>query len=319
MKHRLILALKTSISFAITNRMPILILFCLVLAVFFSRAGTKEWAPSFPLSFGQGSQWTGKAEIAEYEGDITRYGQKRHANLILVSVLEPFDLKETVKSETGIGAVTAFKQNQVLTYQTGVYPYRQMNSLFWNPGSGALWKAVMTTQEWCGQTFKEVRPMPGGVRMTFHSYWQGEASGDMRIKANEFQGPPILYDELPMLVRSPAFAVYRRVQVFPLLMSSQVFRPDWDIYGERRKPEFERARVLPDTISVAGLAEGRKLLRIVVEVQRDGRTLRDVFYVDSDSPSRTLLRWERHDGSTLTLKRVTFSDYWRRNHNGDTL
>ncbi len=271
----------------------------------------------FLLPFLERSEWKGKAEIARYSGTIIRYGQFRPASLVLITVWEPFHPTELVKSDSGKGAVGALKQNQVLSYQTGVYPYRQMNSLFWRPESGTLLKATMSTQEWCGHTFKDLRREGGHFRLSYNSYWEGEAAGELRIAIPG--GVTLLYDELPLALRSDTLRKDGSIHVFPLLMSSQVKRPDWDIFGESRTPDFEPGKLTTDHTTLLIKGKSHNVFMTGVEFERGKNRLRDTYFFDADSPNRTLLRWERHDGSVLTLDKVTFAAYWQMNKNGDTL
>lgn len=292
--------------------------FVVITTIVFTSCGPKAQDETrFQLPFLDRPEWKGKAEIARYSGTIIRYGQFRPASLVLITVWEPFHPKELVKSDTGKDAIGALKQNQVWSYQTGVYPYRQMNSLFWRPENGELLKATMSTQEWCGHTFKDLRREGGHLRLSYNSYWEGEAVGELRIAIPG--GPTLLYDELPLALRSDVVRRNGNVHVFPLLMSSQVKRPDWDIFGEPRTPAFEPGSIVTEQVKkqIGGIEHN--VFRTTVEVQRGTNKLRDIYFIDADSPNRTLLRWERYDGSVLTLEKVTFAPYWQMHKNGDTL
>jgi len=270
------------------------------------------------LSFVTGENWRGKAEIAKYEGNITRYGQKRPANLILVTVIEPFNLSQMVKSDTGRDAVDVLKQNQLLSYTTGVYRYSQMNSVFWKVRTGAFLKAVMTSQEWCGQTFKEMRRNGPVLNFRYNSYWEGEAVGESKYE--ERMGESfVLYDELPLVVRSDDFEKLPGLRVFPLLMSSQVNRPDWDIYSAQRRPAFTPAVVSVSSEKIQSLKGEVAARKISVSWEEGGARKMEDFYIDARSADRTLLAWRRYDGSLFQLKSLHYVPYWKMNHNGDTL
>ncbi len=274
------------------------------------------------FSFLGGPEWRGQAEIAEYEGQVMRYRESRPARLTLITVTEPFDPKTLVKPEQPLPrAVTVLKQNQVLSYQTGVYPYHQMNSLFWRARDGEVLKATMTSQEWCGQTLKDLRREGHHLRLTWNSYWEGEATGSAVIEVPRHTRPAmaVLYDELPLLVRTPEFRNFRKLHLFPLLMSSQVYRPDWDIGGPARTPRFLDAVLEPDTEKLR--LGGREVvaLRLSVRWSQNGRELQETFWVDEADPNRTLLRWRRYDGGEFTLTKKTFAAYWKMNRVGDRL
>ena len=286
-----------------------------------------EAKPRHRLSFPwlQQKEWIGLAEVAHYAGVVMRYRQRRPADLFLITVTEPFNLQQGVKSEmVGEGAITALKQNQVLHFQTGVYPYRQMNSIFWRVGDGTLIKASMTSQEWCGHTFKEIRTLPKHVQLSYNSYWEGEGVGYYRIPLPRHKAGKVafLYDELPLILRSPSFSGYKSFSLFPLLMSSQVLRPDLDVGKPARRPRFVPSQVefsydsfqLPTV-----LKKFAKVLKVKIRFRDSVNKNQDVFYILTSHPSRILLGWDRHDGGSFRLKGLYYTDYWNQNANGDTL
>ncbi|MCB1324758.1 MAG: hypothetical protein H7A21_11220 [Spirochaetales bacterium] len=266
-------------------------------------------------------EWRGKAEVAVYHGRVQRYFEDRAAELVLISVTEPFNMEELVKNEAGAGTLV-LKQNQVLSFQTGVYPYRQMNSLFWRAESGDFLKATMTSQEWCGQTFKEARPVADHLRLTYNSYWEGEANGSQRASLPQLRSGQLalLFDELPMAVRTAALARTDSIYIYPPLMSSQVYRPDFEVGRIARRPVFNRATVRHETMALTvGARNYRHVRATTVEWSDSGGTYRDTFYVDEDDEDHRLLRWDRHDGGQFLLSELYYSDYWNQNQTGARL
>lgn len=279
-------------------------------------------SPRFHFPWLAEAQWRSAAEIASYRGEVTRYGAARPAQLDLITVSEPFNLKQLVKAEKpDASSVTALKQNQVLSYQTGVYPYRQMNGLFWRTGDGSLLKATMTSQEWCGQTMKELRKEGDHLRFSYSSYWEDEATGTAVVRVPEMEAGEraVLYDELPLLVRTTEFRHYRKLYVFPLLMSSQVRRPDWDIGAPARTPRYLPAVSQPQAESLTIAGKTYEALRIEISWTEAGAKRVETFWVDTKSPHRTLLRWKRYDDSVFTLESQSFAPYWQLNRPGDRL
>lgn len=290
--------------------------FISVIVFFGACRGPDQDARRFRFPFLADSRYRGQAEIAVYQGQIRRYGQMRDAELTIITVTEPVNPVQRVKSEGGGPAIGGLKQNQLLTFQTGVYPYRYMNTLLWNESSGQLLKASMTSQEWCGQTAKTFTSAGLVGRLNYSSYWEGEGQGSLAVVIPPDHGiaRSVLYDELPLLVRSDEAEHFLELQVFPLLMSSQVFKPDWDIYGSKRTPAFEPASWAVESARGPG---NRDAWKITVK-HGAGLQSTDEFLVEK-SANRTLLSWKRSDGGELVLKRHTFSDYWNRNRPGDTL
>lgn len=271
--------------------------------------------------FLEAREFRGKAEVALYQGTVVRYGENRQADLALITVLEPYIKKQMVKSETETDYY-AIKQNQALKYTTGVYPYSQMNSLFWERDSGSFLKATMTTQEWCGQSYKELRSSGQTMQFFYSSYWENESRGYETRKSPA--GDAVLYDELPLLVRRNQIS-NGTLMIFPMLMSSQVRRPDWDIGQPARDPEYRPAtlEVTQDTLDFQGQQRRVRVVRILQEgFSTDSGAVsskEDVFYVDLESPLRPLLRWERNDGGVFELQSLNYTDYWNQNNPQDRL
>ncbi|MBU45181.1 MAG: hypothetical protein CMN76_18360 [Spirochaetaceae bacterium] len=280
--------------------------------------------PAHRWSFLQSSHFKGKAEMARYTGTVLRYGKPREAELMLITVLEPFRREQLVKSESDTDYYV-IKQNQVMTYQTGVYPYRQMNSVFWELESGRFRKATMSTQEWCGQTYKELRVKGKTMQFFYSSYWENESRGYETIRRPGPSFSAFLYDELPLLIRKDDLSNADSARMFPMLMSSRVKQPDWDIGNPLRRPEYRPAQMTVEKGKLTWKGEERAV-RIVTVLQAPVETKKatipekkDVFYVDLDSELRPLLRWERNDGGVLELQSLDYTDYWNQNDPGDRL
>ena len=106
------------------------------------------------------SYWNdGKAEFNIYDGQIVRYGQARQTEILHILVRESFDLKQYVKPDDWQrpGTIQVLKMNQVLNIPTGLYVYQQMHSNFWRADNGRLAKFSLTSNDSCGNTYKEAR------------------------------------------------------------------------------------------------------------------------------------------------------------------
>jgi len=288
---------------------------------FLTECGSPAPEARFHFPFLSSDGYSGKAEIAVYEGTVKRYGFTRPAELTLITVTEPINPRQRVKSDRGgADSIPVVKQNQVLTFSTGVYTYHYINSLFWTVGGGNLMRATMSSQEWCGTTYKTFLPRGGIHRMIFHSYWENEADGEIVVipPALDAAERAILYDEMTLVARTPEAEHFRRVVVFPLLMSSQVYKPDWDIYGKRRTPRYSPGSVTPESTNFTVDGVTYQALKITLRSGENGELV-DEYMVDRLSPNRTLLAWNRHDGGRFVLKKLTFTDYWNLNKPGDKL
>ncbi|HEY3129825.1 MAG TPA: hypothetical protein VGL91_10225, partial [Acidobacteriota bacterium] len=143
------------------------------------------------------SYWThGEGELSRYTGTVIRYDQPRSADLVLVVVTEKMLRDQLVKADdwNDRRGMLVFHFNQILSFTTGVYSYRQMGSFF---RAAADWRPIKMTlgsQEWCGNTFKEAITFGNKNFFRFHSYWQDEGDGEVQLK---WKGDFDYYDNLP--------------------------------------------------------------------------------------------------------------------------
>jgi len=264
--------------------------FCLSAA--FSGA-LAQFTPAFVQN---GSYWNdGKAEFDIYDAQIVRYGQPRQTEVLHILVREPFDLRQLVKSDDWQrrGVIPVLKMNQILHIPTGLYVYQQMHSNFWRADNARLAKFSLTSNDSCGNTFKEGKR--GGEVFTWqwHTYWDGMADGSERVTL-----PPngFFYDELPLRVRTIDFSKPNGdfdIKLAPTIINSRKDKLVW-------KP----AHVHFESTERA----------IYVTVQHDAGT--DRFMLDGAFPF-LLRQWDAADGSRLVLKRSLKVDYWNYNKNGD--
>jgi hypothetical protein len=235
----------------------------------------------------------GKAEYDVYDALEAREGVARPARVVHVIVKEPFNMKLRVKADRP-PSTDVIKMNQVVDVPTGAYAYHQMHSSFWARATGALVKFSMSSNDTCGNAFKEGWIDGGSWRLLFHTYWDGEGDGE-RVEPLPPGG--LFYDELPFRLRTLARwdpAQYT-IPLFPSVIGSKL-----------GSPAFTPAtiRVLP--------AGGDGSLR--VDVTRPGGVDRFAF---QKAVPHVLTRWERPDGSRLELKKSQRLDYWNHHAPGD--
>ena len=244
----------------------------------------------------------GKAEFSTYEAQQVRYGQPRPSEVLHILVREPFSNRELVKAEPGSkgGSYPVIKLNQILRIPTGLYVYQQMHSAFWRADRGALVKATLTSNDSCGNTYKEFRALTGlaalagrGWSYEWRTYWEGMSAGQATVRAG---GDAIFYDELPLRVRTIDFA--RGSGEFTVRLAPSIIRS--------KKDEVKFA---PATVRWVAGAE-----TIGIEVAQAGGT--DRFTLDA-RPPHLLREWQQADGGRLRLLRHLKIDYWNYNQLGD--
>jgi hypothetical protein len=249
----------------------------------------------------------GKAEFNIYDAEMVRYGQPRKCEVIHILVREPFSDRELVKAEPNTRSATypVIKLNQILHIPTGLYVYQQMHSAFWRCDNGALIKATLTSNDSCGNTYKEFRALGGlrglfgnGWRYEWRTYWEGMSAGEEIISA---EANVVFYDELPLRVRMIDFA--NGAGAFATAIAPTI------IGSKRDQVTFVGASVdwavHADSITV----------RVTIGPVGDGAK-HDDFLLEKAAP-HLVREWKMADGGSLKLRESRKIDYWNYNKVGD--
>ncbi len=133
-------------------------------------------------------QWyAGKAEISSYNLQQARYGNLRQGEATLIFVTEDFSTDKLIKldkPENENKKVRVLKMNMTKKFVTGIYPYSMMLSAFTpvsKEGKEKMLKATATSQEWCGQTYSQLRSHGRDIDFQLHSYFEEEGDQDGKI------------------------------------------------------------------------------------------------------------------------------------------
>jgi hypothetical protein len=260
---------------------------------------------------------SGYAEIASYAALTERYGEMRQAQAVLVFVYEETHAQTRIKIESDRAPlaqrVPTLKLNHVLKFNTGIYDYSVMTSVF-SGLSGTLvkrpfqpLKVSFTSQEWCGQVYQHVLPMPSGIVSQIHSYF--EAEGDSQKVLPYPKGILYYEDEMPILLREldgdfMRVGETRKVDLVPSLWERR----------KRHQPLAIASGILHKIGIDTLLHESRKVATMhwVLE-QADVKTH---FRIEAVHPRR-LLAWENNLGEKGTLIRSVRKPYWGLNGNKD--
>ncbi len=134
-----------------------------------------------------GDYWyQGLAEITSYDLEQARYGEIHSGHAVLIFVTEDFSESKHVKLDRsgGSDAVTVLKLNATRKFNTGIYPYSMMTSVF-TPVSADRYprtlKVTTSSQEWCGHTFTQLNLNAEGYRARLYSYFERESDRDIQI------------------------------------------------------------------------------------------------------------------------------------------
>lgn len=137
----------------------------------------------------------GKAELTHYDLNQARYGEMHKGDAVLIFVTEPFLADKQVKYE-GLGdrsaAIQVLKLNFTRKFNTGIYPYSLMTSVFTpvNFQDFRTLKVATSSQEWCGNLFMQLNYRNNQYEGQVRSYFQEEADQNLSINT------PWLEDEL---------------------------------------------------------------------------------------------------------------------------
>ncbi len=139
------------------------------------RADGASTDPSFE------SWWRdGRAEMNGYTFRVNRYGEERKGEAVMIFVTEPFSLSMRVKvddpSAKPDDTVDVLKLNFVRDFQTGIYDYNTMTSLFSKSSDFSPLKISFSSAEWCGHVYDELLFGNAKIDERFFSYFEGESS-----------------------------------------------------------------------------------------------------------------------------------------------
>jgi len=251
------------------------------------------------------AHWFDGAEIARYELSQSRYGAERPGHAELIFVTEPFLPEAQVKRDYGDkDAVWVLKLNALRTFNTGIYSYRTMRSIF-TPTGGSSYphalKANLTQQDWCGQIYHQLNRRRGRLEGELRSYFQREGDRDYAL-----EGDVWAEDELWTLLRlDPEALPTGSFRMLPGLLFQRF---------AHKLPEPAEARAkLIDTV------EGRRAYVIVYP--KLGREL--IIFFKADFP-RVITGWRERTGpdEPYTTARLAHLKskvyYWEQNRPEDS-
>ncbi|MEO1229393.1 MAG: hypothetical protein AAFZ18_10840, partial [Myxococcota bacterium] len=247
-----------------------------------------------------------------------RYGQARSGTVVHVFVTEPFSYEARVKADPGrhpkSDTFPVLKLNEARDFQTGIYDYNHMTSVFVALGDhpktrrGHPTKITFSGQEWCGMIFEQLRFEPKRIDQHRFSYFDGEGEAKMAL---DHPSGGVTMDELPIWLRGltagPPLAPGASTSM-PILPSIQRTRM---LHRELAWIRGEVARApAPETVEVPyGRFEAdRYTVRLT-----NGETWS--YWVESAWPRR-ILRWDGPSGEKAELLGSDRLPYWQLHDEG---
>ena len=290
------------------RRFPRLAAALSVLVLAGATSGEPATAPTASPAF-----WTawgdGRAELSGYAISTRRYGAPREGKAVLIYVTEPMDRRVWVKDDAGdvpaADRVNVIKLNHVIKFQTGIYPYSVMTSVY-APVDGTAperfspVKIAMSAQEWCGHVYQRVAPKGAGFENEIRSYFHAEGDRDTTVAA---PAGTLYEDALPIQLREldGPFASGKS-------WSGTIVPSLWS----RRRRHVE-LRPVPATIRREDATrDGVAVTRFTLAY--GGETT--VYDVERAAPRR-LLGWKTSEGDEGKILRTARLPYWQLNNPGD--
>lgn len=235
----------------------------------------------------------------------------------MVFVYEELDDRTRIKVESSRTPperrVPVLKLNHVLKFNTGIYDYSLMTSVFAGlsgPGVTRPFeprKISFSSQEWCGNVYHHLIPREEGLRSEIRSYFESEGNADYTLSYPA--GTMVYEDELPILLRE--------------------LDGEWLKAGDAREVQLvaglwdRRKRHVPIAISRATIKKERKEKRVLAgrdwEAWKWTVSKGDIvtaYYIETAHPHK-LLAWEDSRGEKGALIKSLRSAYWQKHGNAD--
>jgi hypothetical protein len=254
----------------------------------------------------------GRAELSAYALTTPRYGELRRGEAVHIWVTETFTHGQRVKSDGGHpDEYPVIKLNDSREFQTGIYDYDVMTSVFSRLDGGAPLgepvKVSMSMAEWCGHVYEQLMPTDAGLVWHAHSYFDGEADRQTPLPRHR---DGLVGDAAPLVARGLAGpwvgpGEQAKVDWLPTLVHGRVAHvaPTWGEATLSRSASVETVQV------PAGSYEVRRFTVTAPEH-------RTTWFVEEAPPHR-IVRWERSDGEVAELTGSQRVPYWTKNAEGD--
>jgi hypothetical protein len=258
------------------------------------------------------SHWRdGKAEIDGYRLVVSRYGENRSGTAVMIFVTEPFSESKRVKEERPPAnprdTIDVLKLNLVRDFQTGIYDYNTMASVFVRTSNFEPVKVSFSSAEWCGQVYAEMILRPKQIRGLYASYFEDE-SGPIKLSR---PGGSITEDELFIRLRGlrgdflPAGGKWTGTYLPSLFVTRLSHEPLLWTFAIISRDSSTHSVTVP-----AGTFDCMRY-DIGVDRVRNGQ-----FYIESAYPHR-IVKWSLPPDVSGELTGSTRLPYWRLHNEGD--
>jgi hypothetical protein len=274
------------------------------LAIAVAAAPPPTASPAFWKTWGDG-----KAELSGYAVTASRYGAPREGRVVLIYVTEPMDRRNWIKDDLGdvpaSERVNVMKLNAVLKFQTGIYPYSVMTSVFapvdgWAQERFAPAKIVMSAQEWCGLVYQRVLPAPLAFTNELRSYFHADGDRDTTVPVS----PGTLYEDALLIQLRELDGPFAGGKNW----SGSIVPSLWS----HRKSHTALAPVSATIKREDATREGVPVTRFTLTYGAVATT----YDVEKAAPRR-ILAWKSNAGDEGRLLKTARLPYWQLNGPGD--
>lgn len=299
------------------NSILILVLSCSSSSVKEENKKPVNFSPSDDFN----SYWyNGKAEITSYKLQQARYGEIQEGSAVIIFVTEDFSVSKHVKLDhpqsAGSDAVNVLKLNLTKNFNTGIYPYSMMLSVFKpvNTGKWAhLLKLTASSQEWCGHTFTQVDIGKDNYKARLFSYFESEGDQEKELPLAWME------DEIWTQLRiNPSGLPTGNVKMIPGLLQQRLLHNN--VQAEEAITSLSKISEIP-----SWLGAEKQLMSYSIQYKNQQRTL--TIYFSENSPY-AITGWEESypdgfgkDKKVLTTRAVKnktlIIDYWNHHNNND--
>ena len=242
-------------------------------------------------------------------------GSGMHANFSNGAMRTAGNRETFIKVESptpGKDRLYVLKLNNVLKFNTGIYDYSVMTSVFSavegleSSKSFELCKITLSAQEWCGHVFEEVQMRQGRLQGALNSYFEREGRQLYELPvAGKFASEDHLLIRIREL-RGPILAAGEEqvVQLLPAL---------WHLRALHRPRDLVKARLAKGHVEQIEVG-GDSLAAIPWSLETEGRE--KTIWVEKAYPRR-ILAWMDSAGGRGELLATLREPYWQLQSNAD--
>jgi hypothetical protein len=250
----------------------------------------------------------GRAEVSSYRVVQPRYGEDRVGYGVMIYVTEDVRRSTLIKIESPTPEeerLYTLKLNNFLKFTTGVYDYSVMTSAFsvidplTQEQPFELLKLNLSSQEWCGHVFEEVRVEQDRLLGALNSYFESEG-----LQQWSFERPDDFESEDHLLIRirelKGEFMASESTRTLTMLPSLWQFRM-------RHKPRELVTATL--TKGTAGRITVGDVAYTAIPWTWSYEAWEKTVWIDTAYPHR-VLQWQTSDGGRGELLVSKRLPYW---------